>query len=557
MARRAWIVKNEAISAKAHEALMEALPCGYLLAAALAARGLDDPKKAEGFFAMEDAFCDPFLLPDMDKALNRIKLAKARGEKVAVYGDYDADGVTATVIMKRCLCAFGLTVCHYLPDRFTEGYGMNQGAVDRLFSEGVTLIITVDCGVSSASEVAYAKDKGIDTIVTDHHNCPEILPEALAVINPKRPDSAYPFHQLAGAGVAYKVAVALLGEREAEPYLEFAAIGTVADVVELFGENRMIVAKGLKRINTSPSPGVAALLMAASSKMAADTSTISFLLAPRLNCAGRMAHAQKALELLEADEETAPLLAEELNALNRKRQMTEQDIYKEALEIIRSDALYDDAVIVASGRGWSPGVIGIAAAKITEASHRPCILIAMDEHGLGRGSGRSVEGFDLYKAIKSGADALLKFGGHALAAGISVREDKIGDFRQAVNTYAKEHMTEDMRVKKVFVDAIVPPEAITVHNIEELSRLEPCGMGNEKPMFALIGAKISDLRELSEGKHLKLVLAKGGMLLDAIAFGFGKAAKKLYKGMEIHVAGYLEINDYTGNAQMVVKDILY
>ncbi len=557
MAGRTWIVKNKSVSNEAHKALMEELSCGYLLAAALSARGLDEPQKAETFLAMEDDFYDPFLMPDMDKALNRIKIAKARGETVAVYGDYDADGLTATVIMKQCLSAFGLTVCHYLPDRFSEGYGVNKEAIDSLCLKGVTLIITVDCGVSSVNEVAYARSKGIDTIVTDHHNCPEQLPEALAVINPKRLDSAYPFAQLAGAGVAYKVAAALLGEKAAYPYLEFAAIGTVADVVELVGENRIIVAKGLEIIRISPSPPVAALLMAASKITAVDASTISFLLAPRLNCAGRIAHAQKALDLLEADEKTAPRFAEELNALNRKRQMTEQEIYKEALDIIRSEALYNDAVIVAAGRGWNLGVIGIAAAKITEAAYRPCILIAVDENGLGRGSGRSIEGFDLYDAIKSGADALIKFGGHALAAGISLYEDDIADFRQAINAYAKEHMTDDIRIKKVFVDAVIPPEAITVHNIEELSRLEPCGKGNEKPLFAFTNAKISDIRELSEGKHLKIVLSKGGMLLEAIAFGFGKAGKKLYKGMEIHVAGYLEINDYTGNAQMVVKDILY
>lgn len=557
MARRTWIIKNEKVSAKTHEALMEDLPCGYLLSAALSARGLTDPAAAKRFLAMEDAFHDPFLLPDMDKALNRIKLAKTRGEKVAVYGDYDADGVTATVIMKRCLRSFGLEACHYLPDRFSEGYGMNKEAIDRLASEGVTLIITVDCGVSSTEEVAYARGKGIDTIVTDHHNCPQELPDALAVINPKRIGSVYPFSQLAGAGVAYKVAAALLGESEARPYLALAAIGTVADVVELLGENRMIVTKGLEILNTSPSPGISALLMAASKKGVTEASTISFLIAPRLNCAGRMAHAQKALELLEADAKEAPVLAQELTTLNRKRQELEQDIYEEALAIIREEALYEDTVIVACGRGWNPGVIGIAASKITEAAYRPCILIALDDHGLGRGSGRSIEGFDLYEAIKSGKDALVKFGGHALAAGISIEKDKIDDFRKAVNQYAKEHMTKDMCVKKVFVDAVIEPQAITVHNIEELSRLEPCGMGNEKPLFAVTGVKISDIRELSEGKHLKLSLLKGGITLDAIAFGFGKAAKKLYKGMEIHAAGYLEINDYTGSAQMVVKDILY
>ena len=557
MSERKWIIKDETINRGTISALMEELGCGELLASALSVRGIKSSKDAEKFLTVNDLWNDPMALPDMAKALNRVKRAKSAGEVTAVFGDYDADGITATTIMKDCLEKYGITVIKYIPDRNTEGYGMNKEAIDKLHSRGVGLIITVDCGVSCAEEIKYAKGMGIDVIVTDHHNCPEVLPECIAVINPKRKDSLYPCTHLAGAGVAYKFACALVGIDEADRYLQAAAIGTIADVVELTGENRKIVTKGIEMMNSNPVTGVEAILMSAG-KNEVDSSAIAYIIAPRINCAGRMESPDSAFELIASEEINEALkLADKLNTLNRERQKCEQEIYTEAVEIIKNRMLYNDKVIVVGKRNWNPGVIGIAAAKITEKINKPCILIAYDSNGIGRASGRSIEDFNLYDAIKSAESLLIKFGGHALAAGLSVEEKNEEHFRMAINEYAELHFTKEMEIRKVYVDSIVRSEAITVGNIEELTKLEPFGTGNEKPVFAFVNSKIYDLRELSEGKHLKLTLKKDDFLLEAIAFGYGAMAKKLYKGMTVHVAGNLEINDYNGKAQMIVKDILY
>ncbi|MDO5479735.1 MAG: single-stranded-DNA-specific exonuclease RecJ [Clostridia bacterium] len=504
-----------------------------------------------------DSWHDPMMLPDIALAVNRIKNAKAKNEVLAVYGDYDADGITATIIMQSCLEEFGVKTIKYIPDRSEEGYGLNKNAIDKLKAEGVGLIVTVDCGIASRVEINYAKGIGIDTIVTDHHNCPEELPSCIAVVNPKREDSLYPCKFLAGAGVAYKVACALIGIEASEKFLEYAAIGTVADVVDICDENRKIVSEGLKKINSDPSLGVAALMQTAS-KTAADSTTLAYILGPRINCAGRMEHPDSAYKLLRADNATdASEFAEKLNNLNKERQKCEQEIYEEAIEEIKRRSFQNDKVIIAGGYNWNPGVIGIVAAKITERAYKPCILIAYGNDGTGRASGRSIEGFNLYEALKASESFLIKYGGHSQAAGLSIMRENEENFRKAINDYAEKVFTKDMTVKKVYIDSLINPEVITVKGVEELSMLEPFGTGNEKPVFAIANAKIADMKELSEGKHLKLTLRKNDCTLDAIAFGQGPLAKKLYKGMGIHVSGNLEINDYTGRSQIIVKDILY
>ncbi len=557
MSKVKWIIKGQDLPPGLISEFMNNYGCGYLLASVLCTRGIKSAKEAEDFLSKNGFWHDPMELPDMALAVNRIKKARNNNETVAVFGDYDADGITATAIMKDCLEAYGINVISYIPDRMDEGYGMNNEAIDKLHALGVKLIVTVDCGISCADEIEYAYKLGIDTVVTDHHNCPENLPRCSAIVNPKRKDSLYPCSYLAGAGVAYKVASALIGIESADKYLELAAIGTIADVVELTGENRKIASDGIAKMNESPSPGIEAIL-AAASKNEVDSGAVAFIIAPRINCAGRMENPDIAYRLVTCNDfEKASEYAAKLNELNRKRQKNEQEIYDEAIEIIKKKGLQNDRVIVVGKEGWNPGVIGIAASKITERAYRPCILIAYGDDGLGRASGRSIEGFNLYDAIKASEKHLVKFGGHAQAAGLSIAKDCEEAFREAINSFAKENFTTDTEIKKVYIDALIEPEMLAVKNIKELSDIEPCGAGNEKPVFAMSNMKIHDMRELSEGKHLKLTLKKHECFVDAIAFGYGALAKKLYKGMEIHVAGNVDINDYTGNPQLVVKEILY
>lgn len=558
MGIRKWIFKDEKNDSAIKIGLESELECGKLVASVLAARGIKSAAEAKEFLNPSEVWNDPYLLPDLSRAVNRIKLAKERKEKTAVFGDYDADGVTASVIMTKALSDFGLDVITYLPDRIQDGYGMNRQAIDIFKVEGISLIVTVDCGISCAEEIAYAKRLGIDTIVTDHHKCPEVLPECEALVNPKRSDSMYPFKDLSGAGVAYKLSCALIGKGASEYLLEFAAVGTVADVVSLTGENRMIVKDGLKKINSNPSLGIGALLSSASKKGNVDSTCLAFIISPRINCAGRMENPRVAYDLLTAmRKDEAEIKAKKLNELNRLRQMTEQNIYKEAVEIIKDNNLIDDEVIIVGKTGWHEGVIGIVAAKITEKTNKPCIVISYKDDGIGKGSGRSTESFDLYEALEDSKDCLIKFGGHFGAAGLSLKLSDEKKFRIKINTYAKEMLTDDDRIKKIYIDSKAEIKDISVENIKALSLLEPMGAGNTVPVFGFINVKITDMKLLSEGKHLKLVLEKDGYTLDAIGFNMGQISKKLYTGKIIHAAGSLEINDYTKKPQVIIKDILY
>lgn len=555
MSIRKWIFRDEKNDPLITQRLCDALDCGSILASVMQARGIKTTSEARAFLFSDEEEHDPYLLPDIELAVNRIKLARSRGEKVCVYGDYDADGVTATVIMIRTFEKMGVNAIKYLPDRKDDGYSLNKKSIDALHKEGVSLIVTVDCGIASRDEVAYAARLGIDVIVTDHHNCPEILPECVAVINPKRADSNYPFSQFAGAGVAYKLATVLIGD-EAEPMIELAAIGTVADVVSLTGENRTIVKKGLELMCSSPSPGVAALLASASRGSYVSSETVAFLLAPRINCAGRMKNAVIAYDLLSAtDSVKANELAAELNSLNRERQTEEQRIFAAAVESIKRDSLADDDVIVVGGDNWNVGVIGIVASKITEAANKPSIVISYDGE-TGKCSGRSILGFDLYDALSDSGKTLVSFGGHSLAAGAVIEKKNEEAFRRAINAYAKKNLSDEDRIRKIYIDAKIEPADITAKNIEKLSLLEPTGAENMKPVVAFLNAKIKEMKFLCDGKHLKLVAEKEGFYIDAIKFNVGSAAKKLYTGKSVHLAGSIGINDYNGRPQLIIKDIL-
>lgn len=557
MAARKWIFKDEENNTAVTDLLSLRLSCGVLLASVLQSRGIKDAEQAKRFLYNEEAENAPFLLPDMALAVNRLKKAREMNEKTAVFGDYDADGVTATVIMMGALAEFGISAVKYLPDRFSDGYGMNLTAVDKLYADGVRLIVTVDCGIACAKEIAYAKSLGIDVIVTDHHNCPEVLPDCSAVINPKRSDSVYPFCHLAGAGVAYKLALALIGDK-AQRFLPFAAVGTVADVVSLTGENRAIVKKGLAQINEGAQPCFDALMLAASKKGPVTSENLAFIMGPRINCAGRMENPERAYELLTADDmQTACEKAKYLNELNAKRQAAEKRIFEEAVGKIKENGLLSDDVIVVGGQNWAAGVIGIVAARLTEALYKPCIVISYDDDGNGKGSARSIDGFNLYDALLYSEKYLEKFGGHALAAGLSVKKEHEDMLRQAVNAYAKQTLTDECRIRKIVVDARVSIGDINIKSIEKLSLLEPTGTDNSAPVFALVDVKITDKKLLSDGKHLKLTVERDNLSIDAIKFNVGSVAKKIYTGMHIHLAGSLTVNDYNGRPQMIINDILY
>lgn len=558
MSIRKWIFNDENNDPAIAKELEFELDCGKLVASVLASRGIKSAAEAKEFLNPSEVWNDPYLLPDLARAVNRIKLAKERKEKTAVYGDYDADGVTASVIMTKALTDFGLDVITYLPDRIKVGYGMNCQAIDFLKEKGIRLIVTVDCGISCAQEIDYAKKLGIDTVVTDHHKCPEVLPECEALVNPKRHDSMYPFKDLSGAGVAYKLSCALIGKEASEYLLEFAAVGTVADVVSLTGENRLIVKDGLRKINSNPSLGIDALLKSASKSKNVNSTCLAFIISPRINCAGRMENPRAAFDLLtETRMDEAEKKAKKLNELNILRQATEQNIYKEAVEIIKDKNLIDDEVIIVGKAGWNEGVIGIVAAKITEKTNKPCIIISYGDDGTGKGSGRSTENFDLYEALSFSKDYLVKFGGHFGAAGLSINISDEDAFRIKINTYARETLTDEDRIKKIYIDSRTQIGEITTQNINALSLFEPTGAGNAVPIFGFINVKVAQMRLLSEGKHLKLVLEKDGYTLDAIGFNMGQLSKKLYTGKIIHAAGNLEINDYTKEPQLIIKDILY
>lgn len=557
MAARKWIFKDEDNNPTVTDLLSSKLSCGVLLASVLQSRGIRDIEQAKRFLYNDEVENDPFLLPDMALAVNRLKKAREMNEKTAVFGDYDADGVTATVIMMGALAEFGISAVKYLPDRFSDGYGMNLSAVDKLHADGVRLIVTVDCGIVCAKEIAYAKSLGIDVIVTDHHNCPEVLPDCSAAVNPKRSDSDYPFFHLAGAGVAYKLALALIGDK-AQRFLPFAAVGTVADVVSLTGENRSIVKKGLAQINEGAQPCFDALMLAASKKGPVTSENIAFIMGPRINCAGRMENPERAYELLTAEDmQTACEKAKYLNELNAKRQAAEKRIFEEAVEKIKENGLLSDDVIVVGGQNWDAGVIGIVSARLTEASYKPSVVISYDDEGNGKGSARSVEGFNLYNALSHSGKCLEKFGGHALAAGLSIKKEHEDAFRQAINAYASQTLTDECRIRKIGVDARVSIGDINIKSIEELSLLEPTGTDNSAPVFALVDVKITDKKLLSDGKHLKLTVERDSFSIDAIKFNVGTVAKKIYTGMHIHLAGSLTVNDYTGRPQMIINDILY
>ncbi|HIT31960.1 MAG TPA: single-stranded-DNA-specific exonuclease RecJ [Candidatus Enterenecus stercoripullorum] len=529
-----------------------------LCAAVLCARGLDTPEKAAEFLAETPVLLrDPFLLQDMDRAAERIGRALDQGEAIAVYGDYDVDGITATCLLLEFLRERGGRVVSHIPDRTEEGYGLNPGAIDTLFQHGTSLIVTVDCGITAVREVEYAKTLGMDVVITDHHQCKGELPQAAAVVNPRRPDCPYPFKELAGVGVALKLALALTppAGREAvlRRYGELAAIGTVADVMRLSDENRTLVRRGLSLMAETRRPGLRALLREAGWEAGTPPTavTIGYGLAPRINAAGRMERAGVALELLlTKDEERGQDLALELCELNRKRQAIELAIYEQCDSLLARQPQLAEPVIVLAGESWHQGVVGIVASRLAEKYACPAFMISLD-HGKGKGSCRSFGQFNLFAALERCAPLLEQYGGHALAAGFTIREENIPAFRAAMARLVSSYTQGYPMITALDVDAEIDSCTwLSCQQVDALSMLEPFGAGNPKPVFLLRSVCVQSCADVGNGRHLKMKVRRDGVTLDAIFFSANTAACGVAPGDRLDLAFHLQVNEYR-NARAV------
>ena len=532
-----------------------------LLARILVNRGINTDEKIKKFLypSLEDLY-DPYMLNDMDIAVKRINQAIEQKEKITIYGDYDVDGITSITILKRFLDENGIIVDYYLPNRLEEGYGLNNNALQKIKDRGTTLLITVDCGISAYNEIEFAKSLGIDVIVTDHHECPAVLPDTFAVIDPKRPDSTYPFNSLAGVGVTFKLIHALsismdLPSESYLKYLDIVCLGTVADIVPLVEENRVIVKYGLEYIKKTKNIGLKALINI-SGYSEIDSSAISFGLAPRINACGRMGEADIAVEmLLTSDENIAADIANKLQEKNKERQEVEKGIMADAVAKIEEAKMYNDNAIVVGSENWYHGVIGIVASKITDLYYKPSILVCFDDE-IGKGSGRSIDGFDLHEALNVASEHLQKFGGHEMAIGLSVEKNKFNDFKDAIVKYANEKITEEF-LPIIKIDAEVSTKEVSGKTIQDLKLLEPYGENNMPPIFMYKNIKVDSIRTLSNDKHLKLNVKDGNIVFDAIAFNMGDKKDSIRMGDKVDILFHLEINKFNGREtiQLNVKDI--
>lgn len=534
-----------------------------LLATILVNKKLVDKDDIELFLnPTRNDFYDPFLINDMDIATERIIKAIKNQEKVIIYGDYDVDGITSITVLKSFLKDAELEVGYYIPNRLEEGYGLNKNAIDKIYNENYELMITVDCGISANEEIEYANSLGLEVIVTDHHEPGDVIPNALAVIDNKRKDSRYPFRELAGVGVAFKVAQALgqkLGMREEAylKYLDIVCVGTISDIVPLISENRVIAKLGLKLIKQTKNLGLRSIINSSGYNQINST-TISFGVAPRINACGRMGKAEEALNLLlSQDIYQVNELTKKLNDHNRERQEIEKSIFNDAIQKIEKEQLSNNRTIVLGGENWHHGVIGIVSSKITEMYFKPSILLSFEEDGIGKGSGRSIPGFDLHEALMKCEDTIERFGGHSMAIGITIKKDKLDEFYKQFEGIAKENKIEEI-IPIVNIDAKVDLNEINKSMVADLKELEPFGEANKMPIFAFKNVKIDSIRALSEGKHLKLTLRDNNQIVNAIGFNMGKLADEYKIGDKIDIAGMLEINTFNGvdNLQINIKDIM-
>lgn len=533
---------------------------GYapLAAMVLASRGIGDDRQARAYLDCNAPLLDPFLMTDMDKAAGRVGLAMSRGEKIAVFGDYDVDGITATCLLTDFLRRHGADAVSYIPGRLEEGYGLNPIAIHQLHAEGVKLIVTVDCGITAVSEAELCKQLGIDLVITDHHECKQTLPAAVAVVDPHRCDGGYPHKNLSGVGVAFKLASALCGSQETvlEEYADMVCLGTVADVMPLQGENRVFVARGLESLAHTKRPGIAALM--AECGCAPETvsaSSIGFMLAPRINAAGRMGQIDLAVELfLTDDPDKAAEAARGLCELNRQRQAVESEIYRQAVSMLPMGK--PPEAIVLADESWHQGVVGIVASRIAEEYACPTFLICLDgEHG--KASSRSHGGFNLFASLSALSPLLESYGGHELAAGFTISRANIPEFRRQICALAAQYYTDDVPRTVLDVDCAVSPELLTLHNVDSLQMLEPCGNGCPKPVLMMKNLTIDRISMVGGGRHMRLRLCSGHTYPNAIYFSANPQTVSIQPGDLVDVAFTPQVNEFRGTrtVQMNVIDI--
>lgn len=517
-------------------------------------RGFDDEGELELLLCDEPILCDPLELADIKIAADYINNAIAEGTKIAVFGDYDCDGVVATSLLYDYLAGRGADVIAYIPDRVDEGYGMNKGAVEKLEKQGVGLIITVDNGISCADEIAYAKTFGIRTVVTDHHLPPEVLPEAVAVVDPHRKDCPSTFKEICGAEVAFKL-VCVLDDKEPEQmlprYADILAVATIGDVMPLVNENRSIVKAGIKKIKTASSAGIAAILnMAGIDRNAIDAAKISFGIVPRINAAGRMGSAYRAFELLTSNKAMDALkIAGPIDDDNIRRQQIEKEIFKSAVKMIENNSYHYNRVIVVCGDNWHFGVLGIVASRLCERYGKPTLVLSI-ENGVAHGSGRSFSGFHLYNAISACGDILTKYGGHELAAGVSVKSEDVDRFRQKINAYAA---TLNTAVPSLNIDFRLNPAGMSVDMAFAIKALEPFGLGNPTPVFGIFDVTLEKITAIGSGKHLKLLCRKNGNAFQALLFGVAPEQFCFVVGDTLDLAVTLDTNLYQGQYTLSVQ----
>ena len=533
---------------------------GYspLAAMVLASRGIENAAEAGKYLDCNAPLLDPFLMTDMDKAAGRVALAMGRGEKIAVFGDYDVDGITSTCLLTDFLRRHGADCVSYIPGRLEEGYGLNPIAIHQLHGEGVKLIITVDCGITAVTEAELCRELGIDLVITDHHECKEILPYAAAVVDPHRIDGGYPHKTLSGVGVAFKLAAALAGDQEEvlAEYADMVCLGTVADVMLLRGENRVFVSRGLEALRHTNRPGIAALM--AESGCAPENisaSSIGFMLAPRINAAGRMGQIDLAVELFLTDDPIrAAELAKALCELNRQRQAIESEIYSQAVSMLPPGQ--PPEAIVLADESWHQGVVGIVASRIAEEYACPAFLICLDgEHG--KASSRSHGGFNLFTSLTTLAPLLESYGGHELAAGFTISRGNISEFRRRICALAAEFYTDDTPRTLLEVDCDIPPELLTIRGIESLKVLEPCGSGCPKPVLMMRNLTIERIQQVGNGRHMRMRVRAGRTALNAIFFSATPETTFVQPGDIVDIAFTPQINEFRGErtVQMNIQDI--
>lgn len=534
-----------------------------LLATILVSRNIVEDEKIKIFLEpTRNDFYDPFLMPDMEVSVDRIIKAMDDNEKIVIYGDYDVDGITSIAVLKQFLEDRGMIIGYHIPNRLDEGYGLNKDAIDEIHKDGYRLMITVDCGISGIDEVEYANSLGIETIVTDHHEPLDELPNAVAIMDAKIKTNKYPFNQLAGVGVVFKLIQAIgiklgLPEKEYLKYLDLVCIGTISDIVPLVDENRVIAKLGLMLVEKTNNLGLKTLLDSIGYQKI-NSMSVSFGIAPRINACGRMGHAEEALKLfLTKDKTEAIELTNRLNDYNKTRQDIEKKIFEEALNKIELEDISDKNALIIGGDNWHHGVIGIVSSKITDMYFKPSILICFEEE-TGKGSGRSIPGFDLHKALYETSEYLTKYGGHAMAVGLSLEKSNFKEFKKAFEEYAKNSNINEI-VPIIHIDKQITYKDLTIGAVKELEKLEPFGEANKCPLMAYKNIKIDSIRVLTEGKHMKLTLkTENNNIITAIGFNMGYRAEEFLIGDKVDVVGMLEINTFNGieNVQINLKDIM-